>query len=329
MILFLTVLISIYVFQTALTWDPDEFLKSLQEYEIIYPKVLLRTKRLINEYERDDNVHVSIKNWTLITKTNPRLTLSPNFVIQLIHSNAELDIKSENLKIPDCEILRGHVAEIEDSIVILTICENQFYGMIRLAGKTYLYQSLRDGRHVFYEDKGEERSANKENLSSAKKSTNFVNERNSDANVFKIKSNKNAKDKIGKANDTNCVIIEINKFGKRSLIFKPELCLSNFIDDTFEKNYPRQVRNGNLKLRQGNLKAKRIKMKSKKHKRKKRSELEVSQKILNQSEDEFLVPESLPTFFNIKKVMLESFCKDSSFINIAFKRKKIEEKCLG
>lgn len=304
---FLSLLVSVYILQTTSAWDPEQFLKSLQKYEIVYPKVLFRSKRSISENGQNYNVRVLIKNWKLETKTNSRLTLSPNFAIQYINSDSELEKEHEDLQIPDCEILHGYVSGFKDSRVVLTICDNNFYGMIRIMGKTYVYQSLEDGRHVLYKENDE-------------KSPLFSDKRNVDDQFPELKPNPAALNKENKFNETVCYMTEINAFGKRRQIVKPELCFSNPVHDTSEIGQSQHDRK--KKLRHGNLDDKIKQVKRKRNKQR-------VDGILDLSKDELFYPEEPSKFLTMRNEMMKEFCNDDNFIKAAFHNEEIRKTCAG
>ena len=304
---FLSLLVSIYIFQTS-AWDAEEFLKSLQQYEIVYPKVLVRSKRSISENNENYNVNVLIKNWTLVTETNPHLTISPDFRIQFINSDSEIEMDNENFQLPTCEILRGHVAGFKDSKATLTICDDHFYGMINIMGTMYVYQSLADGRHVLYEE------------SEDKQFKFFADKENFDDIYPRNKSKPEVFKKHEKLNETICYVTEINKFGKKTKIAKPELCLSNLVHDTlkerkFHHNAGKKWRYGNLYTKEGN---------TKNLKRNKRAHT-----WLDLSNDEVLDPEGLPEFFALREKLTRTLCTDNEYIRSTLQNEQIRQKCAG
>ena len=121
--------------------------------EIVYPTVIsreeVRRRRSILDLEDSESIYISISNWTLKTRLNNGFIIPSEFVVEWIHSN-----NSENQEwefSTNCEARYGSV-EGMDSIVILTICQGEFYGMM-LADNRYLFiRPLMDGKHLLYED---------------------------------------------------------------------------------------------------------------------------------------------------------------------------------
>ncbi|XP_066584246.1 A disintegrin and metalloproteinase with thrombospondin motifs 3-like isoform X2 [Prorops nasuta] len=135
----------------------DQLLMTLEDYEIVYPSIQYipkgsRGRRSTETLEtrQDKDLLVRIGNWTLRTKSNDRLFIPPNLKMELISSNIQTIRELHN-----CEFRQGHLLEKRnESVVVLTICENEIYALMILDETSFCVQPLFDGqRHVLYESK--------------------------------------------------------------------------------------------------------------------------------------------------------------------------------
>ena len=104
----------------------SDFLQSLQEYEIVYPRVIpnesARNRRSTHEdretwreYLHQEPVFLEISNWTLRTMANDRLILSSNFTVNWVRQGKT---KSErrNAK-ANCDLRQGSLEGDASSFV--------------------------------------------------------------------------------------------------------------------------------------------------------------------------------------------------------------------
>ena len=135
------------------TGSQADFSDSFQE--IVYPTVIsreeVRRRRSILDSDDSDSIYISISNWTLKTKLNKGLIIPPEFAIEWIHSNRSESQKSK-LSI-NCEARYGTVEGGINSVVVLTICEGEFYGMMVTKNRHLFIRPLMEGKHLLYEDK--------------------------------------------------------------------------------------------------------------------------------------------------------------------------------
>lgn len=123
--------------------------------EIVYPIVIsreeVRRRRSVLDIDDSDSIYISISNWTLKTKMNKGLIIPPEFAIEWIHSNNSESQKSK-LSI-NCEARSGTVEGRINSLVVLTICEGEFYGLMLAENRHLFIKPLMSGKHLLYEDK--------------------------------------------------------------------------------------------------------------------------------------------------------------------------------
>ncbi|XP_033231310.1 A disintegrin and metalloproteinase with thrombospondin motifs 3-like isoform X3 [Belonocnema kinseyi] len=122
--------------------------------EIVYPTVIsreeVRRRRSVPDIDDSDSIYISISNWTLKTKVNKGLIIPPEFAIELIHSN-KLESQKSKLSI-NCEPRSGSVEGTINSLVVLTICEGEFYGLMLAENRNLFIKPLMAGKHLLYED---------------------------------------------------------------------------------------------------------------------------------------------------------------------------------
>lgn len=146
----MTFLLLIIWFLMINTGSQSNFLESSFQ-EIVYPTVIsreeVRRKRSLLDID-DVSVFISIRNWTLKTKLNSALIIPSYFDIDWIHSN---EIKNE--KFPNCQAVNGFVDGNLHSMVILTICQQEFYGLLLIENRYLILQPLTNGEHLLFEDR--------------------------------------------------------------------------------------------------------------------------------------------------------------------------------
>ncbi|XP_043671720.1 A disintegrin and metalloproteinase with thrombospondin motifs 9-like [Vespula pensylvanica] len=133
----------------------DELIQSFIEYEIVYPTIItddlsssLRDHRLPFEnrsrnLQEETTIYVIVKNWTLRTTINDRLTLSKD-----LHLRGGKNFN----KSFDCDLRHGIVENNENiSSVVLTICLDEIYAFVIVDGRSFFVEPLTNGRHIFYE----------------------------------------------------------------------------------------------------------------------------------------------------------------------------------
>ncbi|XP_076391435.1 A disintegrin and metalloproteinase with thrombospondin motifs 2 isoform X1 [Megachile rotundata] len=137
----------------------NDFLQSLQEYEIVYPRIIpsgnLRNRRstLENRATNGDEepMFLEISNWTLRTTSNDRLILSSNFTVDWMRSN-KIEPTRHAVKM-DCNLRQGSLESDRSSLVVVTLCEQDVYALMLIDRKSFLVQPLDDGQHVMYQSK--------------------------------------------------------------------------------------------------------------------------------------------------------------------------------
>ncbi|KAG7208431.1 hypothetical protein KM043_014661 [Ampulex compressa] len=130
-----------------------------EEYEIVYPRIIkneeVRSRRSIfSEIREDpeDTLFVEIGNWTLRTTKNDRLMLSSEFSAESVYSKQESDPKNLGAHL-DCDLRRGELEGVEGSQVVLTICQEEIYGLLSIDGRSLFVEPLEGGRHAMFESK--------------------------------------------------------------------------------------------------------------------------------------------------------------------------------
>ncbi|XP_024943397.1 A disintegrin and metalloproteinase with thrombospondin motifs 3 [Cephus cinctus] len=122
--------------------------------EIVYPKIIHRDEyRKRRSVENDETlIWISLKNWTLETRLNDRLIVSPDFLVQWIGSMEYQKSRDSSDNIPtNCEVRHGFVIS-QRSTVALTLCDREMYGLVHIENVSFFIQPLKDGRrHILYE----------------------------------------------------------------------------------------------------------------------------------------------------------------------------------
>lgn len=136
----------------------NEFLQSLPEYEIVYPRVIsngnTRDKRSTRDREtlHDDHeepLFLEISNWTLRTVANDRLVLSSNFTVHWVYSS---ETKSDGPgREARCDHRQGSLEDNPRSLVVVTLCKEEVYALMLIDQRSFLVQPLTDGQHVMYQ----------------------------------------------------------------------------------------------------------------------------------------------------------------------------------
>lgn len=132
--------------------------------EVVYPEVISDTevkrrfKRSNTEFKKSDidTFYVGLKNWTLKTKFNHNLVVADNYVAHWASSEGRKAPASDqsHSRLDRCLPLEGEIAGIPNSTVVLTICSNQFYGLVAFGNQSFFLQPTKvNGSHVFYETK--------------------------------------------------------------------------------------------------------------------------------------------------------------------------------
>ncbi|CAK9807329.1 A disintegrin and metalloproteinase with thrombospondin motifs 3 [Anthophora plagiata] len=138
----------------------SDFLQSLQEYEIVYPRVIsngnTRNKRSTEEQETlsdqlEEPVFLEISNWTIKTVVNDKVILSSSFTVNWVHSSkTKSDIYDTKV---DCNLRQGSLEGDARSLVVVTLCKEEVYALMLTDQKSFFVQPLMDGQHVMYQSK--------------------------------------------------------------------------------------------------------------------------------------------------------------------------------
>lgn len=136
----------------------SDFLQSLQEYEIVHPRVIPggseRSRRSIFDQNNtnedvEEPMFIEISNWTLRTIANNRVILSSNFTTDWVYANRTKSAGYDRKM--DCNLRQGNLEDSASSFVVVTLCEEEMYAMILAERRLFLVQPLMDGQHVMYE----------------------------------------------------------------------------------------------------------------------------------------------------------------------------------
>ncbi|XP_054016241.1 A disintegrin and metalloproteinase with thrombospondin motifs 3-like isoform X1 [Hylaeus anthracinus] len=136
----------------------SDFLQSLQEYEIVYPRIIpsvnTRDRRSIpgeGDADLEESLFIEISNWTLKTTANDRLTLSSDFTVDWVHSSHARTTNDGKL---GCNLRRGSLEGGDTrSVVVVTLCDEGMYVLMLTDRKSFFVQPLTDGQHVMYESR--------------------------------------------------------------------------------------------------------------------------------------------------------------------------------
>ncbi|XP_076752855.1 A disintegrin and metalloproteinase with thrombospondin motifs 3 [Xylocopa sonorina] len=131
-----------------------EFLQSLQEYEIVYPRVIgrenARSRRSAQEGSLDEEpVFLEISNWTLRTVANDRLLLSSNFTVDWVYSSKARPDEYEG-KV-NCDLRQGSLEGDARSLAVVTLCKGEVYALMLTDQRSFFVQPLMDGKHVMFQ----------------------------------------------------------------------------------------------------------------------------------------------------------------------------------
>ncbi|XP_012282946.1 A disintegrin and metalloproteinase with thrombospondin motifs 3 [Orussus abietinus] len=149
----------VFVLRLTESVNREEYLGSLGNFEIVYPKIVsyggqwAREKRSFRETREDAEkvVSVLLKNWTLETRRNEQLIVPLNFSALWIGSeNFSVYSKDSDNFSETCRTLQGTIRG-EDSTVALTICEDEFYGLVHIKNRSFFIEPLKNNQHVLYE----------------------------------------------------------------------------------------------------------------------------------------------------------------------------------
>ena len=139
----------------------SEFLHSLHEHEIVYPRVIpsenARNKRSAHDREtpledlEEQLIFLGINNWTLRTVANDRLTLSSNFTVNWVHRSGT---KFEEYNgMADCDLRQGGLRGDENSFAVVTLCKEEVYALMLIDQRSFFVQPLTNGQHVMFQSR--------------------------------------------------------------------------------------------------------------------------------------------------------------------------------
>lgn len=139
----------------------SEFLHSLHEYEIVYPRVIpsenARNKRSAHDrgtslqHLEEQLISLGINNWTLRTVANDRLTLSSNFTVNWVHRGGTKFVEYNGMV--DCDVRQGGLRGDENSFAVVTLCREEMYALMLIDQRSFLVQPLTNGRHVMFQSR--------------------------------------------------------------------------------------------------------------------------------------------------------------------------------
>lgn len=140
-----------------------EFLHSLQEYEIVYPRVISNENGRGRRSTREslEPMLLEISNWTLRTVVNDRFLFSSNFTVDWVKRGKR---RLEDHEKARCDLRRGSLEGDESSFVVVTICEEDVYAMMLTNQRSFFVQPLTNGEHVMFQSKQARWSSTRENL---------------------------------------------------------------------------------------------------------------------------------------------------------------------
>lgn len=129
-----------------------EFLHSLQEYEIVYPRVISNENGRGRRSTREslEPMLLEISNWTLRTVVNDRFLFSSNFTVDWVKRGKR---RLEDHEKARCDLRRGSLEGDESSFVVVTICEEDVYAMMLTGQRSFFVQPLTNGEHVMFQSK--------------------------------------------------------------------------------------------------------------------------------------------------------------------------------
>lgn len=134
----------------------DELFKKIGKHKIVYPKILTRPKRsnADNGYQvEDESPYIMLNRWIIETNVNNDILVSPNYVVQWIYSASHNKPTFDRnlLTLDTCAPLQGTVRGVKNSSVLLTLCDNDIFGLITINRKSYFVQPVNsNGRHALY-----------------------------------------------------------------------------------------------------------------------------------------------------------------------------------
>ncbi|XP_026673494.1 A disintegrin and metalloproteinase with thrombospondin motifs 3-like isoform X2 [Ceratina calcarata] len=128
-----------------------EFLQSLQEYEIVYPRVVSNAgqRHRRSKETSEEPMLLEISNWTLRTTANNRFLLSSDFTVDWIRST-DADSKRYDYSIMDCDLRQGSLEGDAGSSAVVTLCDGEVYALMLTDQRSFLVQPLMNGQHVMF-----------------------------------------------------------------------------------------------------------------------------------------------------------------------------------
>lgn len=140
-----------------------EFLHSLQEYEIVYPRMISNENGRGRRSTREslEPMLLEISNWTLRTVVNDRFLFSSNFTVDWVKRGKR---RLEDHEKARCDLRRGSLEGDESSFVVVTICEEDVYAMMLTNQRSFFVQPLTNGEHVMFQSKQARWWSTRENL---------------------------------------------------------------------------------------------------------------------------------------------------------------------
>lgn len=144
--------------------NSESLFKNIGTRKIVYPKVLTR-KEIMSRFKRSTNdndpidmgsLYIAVNQWIIKTNFNDDLLVSPNYVAEWVHSanNVNPMYYNDKQKLDKCLPLKGSVRKVDNSSVLLTLCNRDIFGLINVRSKLFFLQpSNVGGRHIIYETK--------------------------------------------------------------------------------------------------------------------------------------------------------------------------------
>lgn len=144
--------IIIFTFVSAKLVDENQNNFQIINKSFQSPKILKQTEIRPRRWtDAKSVVHVSIENWILKTQLNNHLIVSSNFTISWIAHNESIipTVASQE----NCQVLQGYIEDNENSLVIMTICGDNFYVFFQLDNRSFAVHPTNNGSHILKETK--------------------------------------------------------------------------------------------------------------------------------------------------------------------------------